>query len=294
MLIQTPNKENWNELKIHNMDWDFEIDIHRVDRFHNPIWMPYQVISINDKNDNPMCHCIGGNYGNNNFYCYPLFTIEMTANYDEVYTVDLSLKPTLETICQFDGEAPCYSVHYNATNYRKTNEFRNGASCIIFRNGKRFFEVSGRTFEYCSAKTQYILEQLTSHPINFRLRNWKDEMINRKIWWNSEPAIVRSIIESQGCIMIEPDKKYIQAFRPAIWMIPESEPDFEPYEDSIKTDYLSNNIYWHRTDHETDIWLRIKNGNQNKVMSYISNCHKNGQISEEIFHHILKLEFQKL
>ena len=113
---------------------------------------------------------------------------------------------------------------------------------FITRNGKQFYEVPCRDIEYALVAAQHMLYRLREHPVNFTMRNWRDELLGRKVLYREQPAIVDSIIEDQGCIMIMPENG---AFTTPAWHDGEDgmcPPDCS----SAKCEYLDPNIWWFR------------------------------------------------
>lgn len=177
-------------------------------------------------------HTIGGRYGNNDYWCCPA-----------------GVKPTYKNLIGFCGEAPTWGIVYEQGNYIKSKwsytEVRRSGNCYITRNDKKFYEIDGRDMDYCLAKAQYYLVQLQEHFISFGLREWKKELIGRKIWFYNDPAIVERVIEDQGCVWIKPDS--IECFTRHAWDTNEEDDHwYEEFKDGCKIDYLDKNTQWMR------------------------------------------------
>ena len=173
---------------------------------------------------------------------------------------------------------------------------REGGRCNIFRNGQKFYEVGAREMEYGLAKARHLLMQLQEHPINFWSRKWKKELIDRKIWYHSDPAIIKSIIEDQGCIMVEADTKYIPMFRPAPWQVDADDTVnplnfYDPGEDA-KLDYLDPNINWFRDDKQSELFVKIRDGAKNRILERLEEM--KDQIPEVVYLELHKAAFQSL
>lgn len=173
-------------------------------------------------------HTIGGKMGENCLWACPA-----------------GEKPTYENLIEFNGDAPTWGVIFERNNYIKskwdeTSVECNG-NCWITRNGKKFYEIPARYMDYGLAKAQYYLVKLSEEcPLNLSDRNWKEEAIGRKIWYENQPAIIKSITHDNE-LWIAPDG--IDSFKaPAHW----EDMDFSDYEDGLLTDLLSPNIYWFR------------------------------------------------
>lgn len=121
------------------------------------------------------------------------------------------------------GEAECYTC----------NKY------IITRNGEDFYDDC-----YSIEEVLTKINRLKEHPISFNSINWKDEIIGRKIWWRSQPAIIDRYVNKQAAIIIKPDG--IDKFKiPAEYRKDDmflSEED----EDDIKTSIFDEHIYWFR------------------------------------------------
>lgn len=285
--IQTPNAENWKTLRFDKINWDLEIPVGHSD---NEIWLPYQVVRVYNDKSEPMCHCIGGSYGDNNWYCYRLFDhIDHEDKHE--YRIDWDKKPHLESLREFNGEAPVYGVHFCPNNYYRKDEWRKGADCYITRNGKRFYEVPGRDVEYCLTKAQVVLTELQEHPIWFNERGWNEKLIGRKVWYNHRPAIVEHVITDQGCIILIPDRNFIDEFNPRRY---ELELNWIGYESDVKVDYLDKNVDWFRDNEKTKKWIELIGSLDKKLLEYLFDQHREGKLSDEIYHNILKMEFEKI
>lgn len=159
------------KLKIKPMNWDIVIN-----------GVPYYACFIND-----YVHSIGGGWGANNIWCYPR---------DE--------KPSFDNLIEYQGKSSVnWGIKYEPTLTLKTKWGETRAhtnnSVIVTRNGKDFY--------YCHsiAKAQVILEEIDEHPLNLNEIDFDKKAIGRKIWWRSQPAVIRSFIWGSGTIAFEPE-----------------------------------------------------------------------------------------
>ena len=191
--------------------WDFEVK-----------GLQYDIYNIHGYN-----HTLGGRWGENSYWACPA---------DEI--------PTYENLVAFNGEAPTWGIIFEPTNYfcsKWEGEWRSGVKCFITRNGKQFYDIMARDMDYALAKAQYNLVQLLeSCPLNLNMRNWKEEAIGWKLWYEQQPAII-SRITSDNCLMLTPDG--IDKFaKPVYW----DTDDYFEHENDMKVDLLDGNIYWFR------------------------------------------------
>jgi hypothetical protein len=192
--------------------WDLEVkgepyDVYRVDGY---------------------IHTIGGKMGENNYWACPA-----------------GERPTFENLIEFNGDAPTWGVMFDRVNYIKskwdeTSVEANG-NCWITRNGKKFYQIPARYMDYGLAKAQHLLVQLLEEcPLYLSERTWKEQAIGRKIWYENQPAKITRI-NNDNELWIEPDG--IPCFTaPPHW----EDMDFSDYEDGLRVDILSPNIYWFR------------------------------------------------
>lgn len=185
----------------------------------------YDVYNISD-----YYHSIGGKMGLNSLYCCP------------------SKGPfNIETITAFCGMgAPRWEVRWKGSNYYKTkwNETRieHRGRWQIYRNEELFWEGGARDMEYGLAKAQVELIWLHEGPISFHMRNWRDDVINRKVYYHQQPGIITSIIMGgQLAVMIAPDgmKQFESPPMYKEWWNQEGEIEH-------KTTMNDPAIYWHR------------------------------------------------
>jgi hypothetical protein len=200
--------------KIYKLEWDLE--------FNNK---PFTIYRIDGH-----YHVMGGKYNNNCFWCCPS---------DE--------SPSHKNLIPFNGSAPTWGVIFEETNYFGKRSIKQGGNCYITRNNKKFYEVMGRDVNYCLSKAQYLLVQIQEHPISFSSKNWKNELIGRLIYFYDDPAIVTSVIEDQGCLWIEPDRKLINSFSPKQRDLNDEDCHwYEEFKNGCKVDYLDPHIWWFR------------------------------------------------
>ena len=197
-----------SRLKMRQMNWDTVINE-----------KSYFVVSIED-----YIHTIGGKYGNNNLWAYPR-----------------SEKPSCENLVQFDGEPVCWGINYapyNHARYRHGElETRTIGNVFITRNGEKFCDVRGGI-----ERARCMMSDFLEHPMDLNEIDFDKNVIGRKVWWRSEPAVVTSYISGQACVILEPDG-IPQFTTPAEFAGEECECYVD---DDVKADILDKHIWWFR------------------------------------------------
>ncbi|MED3549982.1 hypothetical protein [Cytobacillus praedii] len=194
------------------LGWDLEIK-----------GVPYDIYRVEG-----YVHTIGGKYGENCYWACPM-----------------GEKPTYENLIEFGGEAPTWGVTFDKVNYIKSKwdetEVRSNGVCWITRNGKKFYQITGRDMDYALAKAQYYLVKLLEEcPLYLSERNWKEQAIGRKIWYQNQPAIIKSV-NDENELWIVPEGKPFNA--PPDW---EEWMGWEDYASGLRVELLSPHIGWFR------------------------------------------------
>lgn len=283
---------DWNKIKFEKLDWDLEVR-----------GLPYQIVRANYFVDGinpdqkiwvsgfPLCHCIGGRYGHNNYYCYPLFKQSDEDEARNQYWPD-DPGPTRDNIREFSGDAPHWGIVAEGSNYFRKGEVRQGARVFITRNNKKFYEIQTGSVSYGLAKAQYILVQLQEHPCNFNSRNWKQELEGRKVWYNDIPAITEHVMEDQGCIMVRPDPDVGIGFKPDPYMVDNGQPTlYYDEKDEAKCEYLYHKINWFRSDEDTKAFIELMNKGKTKWLDHLKLLFDRGEIEEKAYYELQKIMF---
>jgi len=294
----TDERIPWRNINFSNLDWDLMIR-----------GLPWQIVRA-EYVDEPhtrliglgvhLNHCIGGKYQNNNYYAYPLY--RETNPYPEKRTIREDAEyelwdegPTRDNLIDFNGSAPSWSVAFEETNYFRKGEIREGGKCTIFRNGEKFYEVGGREMIYGLSRAQSVLMQLQEHPLNFFSRNWKKELIGRKVWYQTDPAIVESIIEDQGCVILKPDEDCVPIFQPSPWQVEDDGTMmFDDENTSAKCEYLYEKVGWFRSDAQTKFYMNRRHSGQNALLNKIQELRDEGRLEEKDYLELHKVVFQRV
>lgn len=153
----------------HYLDWDLEIN-----------GKPYQVVKYDG-------------YNNDAYVC---FEITKSCNRVNDYFEPYDLNMEMIDCYGVRGEAPTWEIKQEKTKRFKTKwedtSVRFGCVTTIFRNGVPFFEFGGSE-DYAYHKAKSFLVEVLEGPINFHSRFWRDELIDRRINYNGEPALIQRV-----------------------------------------------------------------------------------------------------
>lgn len=198
-----------SKLNIAKIDWDVVVR----DR-------SYQVVRIDG-----YVHTIGGKWGENNLWMYPR---------DE--------EPTYDNLVEYQGDGgACWGYKYEPHNYIRSKweerECFTSGGVMITRNGEDFY--------FCRTgidEARYLMNKIDEHPLDLNIYKFDKQMIGRKVWWRSEPAVITHWIEGQACVILEPDG--IDKFAvPAEFVHDEIMNDRER---DIKAEIFDDHIWWFR------------------------------------------------
>lgn len=169
------NKDS--KFKAHKLNWDLVIG----DKLYNVYRIPGFI------------HCIGGKYGENDYWCCPR-----------------NEEPTYENLIEFYGEPVRWAIETRSNNYITgkwgETEVRHSYYIIITRNGEPFYEFGCSHLSYGLAKAQVLLTEISEHPVYFNEIDYdKKYIIGRKVKFKGEPGIITKYFKDQGAVMIKPD-----------------------------------------------------------------------------------------
>lgn len=194
--------------KLKPLDWDVVIS-----------GTPYYVVKVPG-----YVHSIGGRFGTNDYWAYPR---NETPCYDNLieYNVDFPV---------------CWGISYNPRHYTNAKWDETMActfsSVNIIRNGELFETVHG------IYKALSILDEISGHPLELNTIDFNLKCVGRKVWWRSEPAVIKCYVDGQACVILVPDG--IERFTvPAEFA--EEDPDY--YEDEVvNASIFDKHIWWFR------------------------------------------------
>ena len=197
-----------SKLKIYRLPWD--------------VWVnkkPWYVVRIEG-----YVHSIGGRWGDNEYWMHPRDqepSVENLVEFNGDGGALWGLEMTPQHYIRYKwGEKECFTSHW----------------ITITRNDKPFYQTHG------IHHAMDLIDRINEHPLNFNEIDFDKKMIGRKAWWRSEPAVITSWIDGQGCVILEPDG--IDRFTvPAEFA--KEDPDY--YEDNrLKTSVFDEHIWWFR------------------------------------------------
>lgn len=118
-------------------------------------------------------------------------------------------EPSYDNLVEYELDSPvAWGLNYHEGRYIKCKwddtMLRGGAGTTITRNDEDFYYVPGGR-GYSIPKALMLIGEIQEHPLNFCTIDFDKKMVGRKIWYNSQPAIIERYINGQCCVMIIPD-----------------------------------------------------------------------------------------
>lgn len=205
-------KDDIKSLTMYKLDWDI-------------VWygVEYQAVVIPGRH-----HSINGNGKLNETYIYK-------REYDEEGGPELTFEHihpfvSTEVVNWAITEKPSFVFRKGYVEHRQ--------NITIYRNDKRFCEATS------IAEAEVLIQKFKDHPLELQTYGWAENMIGRKVWWRSQPAIITKWFDGQACVGLEPDTEFIEKFAiPAEFA---NEPH-DPAEDTFIKDVIwTDRIWWHR------------------------------------------------
>ena len=202
---------------IHPFDWDVQIN-----------GIPYYVCRIEG-----CCHSLvfhNGVESREELWCYPRHE-----------------KPSVDNLVEYRMDSPvAWGLHYDEIHHfshkHGETEARTGARTIITRNESPFYVVYGDA-QFSIPKALHLISKINEHPLEFNSIDFDKKMVGRKIWYNGQPAIIKSFVSGQCCVIIAPDNA--EKFKNPPEFVKEDGEYY--YEDTMKIDCLeSGRVWWFR------------------------------------------------
>ena len=151
---------------------------------------------------------------------------------------------------EFDGHRILIDVSIKCNNYMKESHYsgdqiRKGGSCVISADGIAVFEFFFRDPQWALLRAHRLIEELGEHSSHWLSKSARNELVGRKVYYDRTPAIVKRLVEDQGCVILEPDG--VDRFPSPVWR--DADDDWgDDYEFSLKVEVLDPKIWWHRKD----------------------------------------------
>jgi len=191
-LRPVTEKTDFFNLKVDKIDWNF--------------WMkgkPYEVVRVPGY---PHRY-------DNCYYCYPQTEEDVPYN-QKLIPFDWDWRHSLGNLKMEIYPLPSYRIKWDE--YRTSFNF---IGKLYFDTGILLSRTYGKNWGECFAGLQVSANKLESHPISFLHRNWREDVIGRKIWYNNSPAIITRINDfgedSVLSFHISPEKEKLDC--PAHW-----------------------------------------------------------------------------
>lgn len=219
LINPVTHETDLSKCEISKCDWDVVIK-----------GKSYQVVRIKGK-----YHTIGGRCGNNDFYAYPL---------DE--------KMSVHNLRQLEDYriAPRWGFRVEHNAYLKCkwdeNMIRANYYITITRNDEDFYSFGCNDMAYGVAKAQTLIVDFSEHVIPFSLRSWQNEVVNRKIYYYEQPAVITEFLGGDDLRVIIKmcDPTYI----PERWKNSDFPSSWGDEENKHVTTILDENIWWFRNE----------------------------------------------
>ena len=223
-LRPVTDKTDFTNLKVDNIGWNF--------------WMngePYEVVRVNGyPHDYDNC-----------YYCYKKGR-EIEPYNKILMPFDDKWRKALGNVKMEIYPHPSYKIKWDE--YRTRFSF---IGKVWFDTGILLASTYGDNWGECFAGLQTSLTKLNQHPIPFFHRNWREEVIGRKIWYRNSPAIIKSITDYSDSVLsffIVPEKEKLDC--PANWDdkdgICSKEAWEEEYASGLMAEWDCHEIDWFR------------------------------------------------
>ena len=231
-MKNTLNKNNMAE-EIKTLTKDTVLSACSISKYNWDVVMygePYQVVRIDG-----YVHTIGGRWGNNDLYAYPL-----------------SEEMSVDNLMNFEGSPCCWALAVHSENKFKSKWYgesiENRNYVVVTRNGEEFVSMGCRDQFYGIAKAQFFIEQFKEHPLSLNERDWDTKEVGRKIWYGETPAIITRV--RGGEIMISPDPDHTDKFPCPPFYTEDFEKEHWDNELSqgLWVSLLDDRLYWFRNE----------------------------------------------
>lgn len=146
----------------------------------------------------------------------------------------------------FDGHRVLIDVRLKSENYLKESglsgdEVRKGGSCVISADDEVVFEFFFRDPRGALLQAHHLIGELgEAAGGDWLVKERRDKLVGRKVFYREHPAIVERLIVDQGCLILKTEDG--KPFPKPVWR--DSDDDME---DSVKVEVTDPHIWWFRS-----------------------------------------------
>lgn len=148
----------------------------------------------------------------------------------------------------FDGHRILIGVNLTPSNYLKESELsgdevRKGGTGQILADGTVVFEFFFRDTMWALMRAHSLIGQLSEGSCDWLIKERRDALLGRALYYREVPAVVESLIVDQGCLILRTaDGK---PFPPPVYSEGDHDDDREP---TVKVEVIDPHIWWWRDE----------------------------------------------
>lgn len=121
------------------------------------------------------------------------------------------------------------------------DEVRKGGSGEILADGIVVFEFGFRDIGWALRRAAQLIDDLSGHPSGWLMKDERDNLVGRKVFYRERPAIIERLVTDQGCLIINSaDGK---PFPPPVYR---ENGELDEEDISLKTEVMDPHIWWFR------------------------------------------------
>jgi len=144
----------------------------------------------------------------------------------------------------FSGHRILIGVNLDSHNYLKESylsgdDVRKGGTGQILADGDVVFEFFFRDVQWALRHAADLIEKLSDGSADWLIKERREALVGRKIFYRETPAVIESLIVDQGCIIIRTEDG--KPFPAPVYNRDEYEG-----EETIKDEVISPHIWWWR------------------------------------------------
>ena len=145
----------------------------------------------------------------------------------------------------FDGHRIVIDVRLTTRNYLKDShysgsEVRKGGSGQILADGEVVYEFFYRDVQGALLRAHHLIGQLSEGAADWLIKDRRENLLGRKLYYREHPAFVERLIVDQGCLILRTEDG--SPFPPPVWR----EADDDDGEPTVKVEVTDPNIWWWR------------------------------------------------